>query len=118
MLDHIGIRVSDVTKAKDFYSKALAPLGYSVLMDFPEYKAFGMGEAPKADFWVSSSEGQAGEHHVAFAAKDKGIVDAFYKAAITAGGTDNGTPGYRKEYTPGYYAAFVKDADGHNIEVV
>jgi catechol 2,3-dioxygenase-like lactoylglutathione lyase family enzyme len=119
MLDHIGIRVSDIAKAKDFYSKALAPLGYSVQKDLPEYNVFGMGDGGHmADFWVSPIEGDAGVQHVAFSAKDKAMVDAFHKAGLEAGGMDNGAPGYRKEYTPGYYAAFIKDADGHNIEVV
>lgn len=119
MLDHIGIRVADIAKAKDFYTKALAPLGYSVQKDFPEYNVFGMGDgAQMADFWVSLHDGPAGAQHVAFSAKDKAAVEAFYKEATAAGAADNGAPGYRKEYTPGYYAAFIKDADGHNIEVV
>src|SRR6185295_19322553 len=108
MIDHTGVRVSDLAKAKDFYSKALAPLGYSVLAEYAEYKVFGMGEAPKADFWVHGGDSVEDENHVAFAAKDKAAVDGFYKAGVAAGGTDNGKPGYRKDYSPGYYAAFVK----------
>lgn len=104
-------------KAKDFYSKALAPIGYSKLAEFAEWKVAGFGEGGKPDFWISA-DGSEQENHVAFAAKDKAQVDGFYTAAMAAGGTDNGKPGYRKEYTPGYYAAFVKDMDGHNIEVV
>ena len=118
MIDHAGLRVSDIAKAKDFYSKALAPLGYEMIAEYAEYKVAGFGEPPKADFWLSAGEGFEDTNHVAFAAKDKAAVDGFYKAGIAAGGTDNGAPGYRKDYSPGYYAAFVKDLDGHNIEVV
>jgi len=117
MIDHVSLRTSDTAKAKDFYSKALAPLGYSVMMEFPEYGVFGMGADGKADLWING-KGVEDETHLALVAKDKTAVDGFYKAAMAAGGSDNGKPGYRKEYTPGYYAAFVKDMDGHNIEVV
>lgn len=117
MIDHVGLHVSDISKGKDFYTKALAPLGYTMMADMPEYNVAGFGEGGKADFWV---DGKAIEvtNHVAFAAKDKAAVEAFHAAGIAAGGTDNGAPGYRKEYSPGYYAAFIKDMDGHNIEVV
>lgn len=118
MIDHAGVHVSDITKAKDFYSKALAPIGYTMIAEFPEYKVAGYGEGGKADFWISADEGVEDENHVAFAAKDKAAVDGFHKAGVAAGGSDNGAPGYRKDYSPGYYAAFVKDPDGHNIEVV
>ena len=117
MIDHASVHVSDIAKAKGFYSKALAPIGYSMLSEYPEYKVAGYGENGKADFWISA-DGSEQENHVAFAAKDKASVDAFYKAGLAAGGTDNGAPGYRKNYSPGYYAAFVKDMDSHNIEVV
>ena len=117
MIDHTGVHASDLAKAKDFYSKALAPLGYTMIAEYPEYKVAGFGEAPKADFWIHA-DGSEQEGHVAFAAKDKAAVDGFHKAGVAAGGTDNGAPGYRKDYSPGYYAAFVKDLDGHNIEVV
>lgn len=117
MIDHAGIHVSDIAKAKEFYSKALAPLGYTMIAEYPEYKVAGFGEGGKADFWLNA-DGSEQENHVAFAAKDKAAVDGFYKVSLAAGGTDNGAPGYRKDYSPGYYAAFVKDIDGHNIEVV
>ena len=117
MIDHAGVHVSDYAKAKDYYTKALAPIGYSVLSDYPDYKAAGFGEGGKADFWISG-DGAEQDNHVAFSAKNKQQVDEYYKAAIAAGGADNGAPGYRKDYNPGYYAAFVKDLDGHNIEVV
>jgi catechol 2,3-dioxygenase-like lactoylglutathione lyase family enzyme len=117
MIDHVSIRANDIGKAKEFYIKALAPLGYSVMAEFAEYKVAGLGADGKADLWISG-KGSEDENHVAFVAKDKAAVDAFYKAGLAAGGTDNGKPGYRKDYSPGYYAAFVKDPDGHNIEVV
>jgi len=117
MIDHVSIRANDIAKAKEFYSKALAPLGYTVMMEFAEYKVVGLGADGKADLWISG-KGSEDEGHVALVAKDKAAVDAFYKAGLAAGGADNGAPGYRKDYSPGYYAAFVKDPDGHNIEVV
>jgi catechol 2,3-dioxygenase-like lactoylglutathione lyase family enzyme len=104
-------------KAKNFYTKALAAIGYSLISDYPEYNVAGFGEGGKADFWITADASKQ-EDHVAFAAKDKASVDAFHKAGLEAGGADNGAPGYRKDYSPGYYAAFVKDPDGHNIEVV
>ena len=117
MIDHVTVRVSDFAKAKEFYSKALSPLGYSVMKEFAEYGVAGLGAGGMADLWLSA-KGTEDEGHIAFSAKNKAEVESFYKEALAAGGTDNGKPGYRKEYTPGFYAAFVKDLDGHNIEVV
>ena len=117
MIDHVSLRVSDITKAKEFYTKALAPLGYTLMRDMPEYGVAGYGEGGKADLWLNG-KGTDDEMHLALTAKDKAAVEGFYKEAMAAGGTDNGGPGYRKEYSPGYYGAFVKDMDGHNIEVV
>ncbi len=116
MLDHIGLYVSDTEKAKTFYTAALAPLGYAVLSEFPEWGVVGFGEHGKSDFWIS----QKASHnaHVAFAATSKASVDAFHAAALAAGGTDNGAPGYRKDYSPGYYGAFITDLDGNNVEAV
>ena len=114
MLDHISVNVSNYAKAKEFYSKALAPLGYTVLMEFGP--SAGLGEAGKPDFWIA--QGPVAKSHIAFTAKDRKTVDAFYKAAIAAGGKDNGKPGIRKDYHPNYYGAFVFDPDGHNIEAV
>jgi catechol 2,3-dioxygenase-like lactoylglutathione lyase family enzyme len=115
MLDHIGIRVQDFAKSKAFYSKALAPLGYTVIMDFGE--GAGLGAEGKPDFWLGPGQAN-GPIHIAFAAKDQKTVDAFYAAAIAAGGKDNGKPGLRKEYHPTYYGAFVLDPDGNNVEAV
>ena len=116
MLDHISLRVSDFARSLEFYKKALAPLGYTLLMEFPGVA--GLGVAPKPDFWFTQIEGTIVANHVAFAAKDKAAVDAFYEAALAAGGRDFGKPGTRKEYHPGYYGAFILDPDGHNIEAV
>jgi catechol 2,3-dioxygenase-like lactoylglutathione lyase family enzyme len=114
MIAHTSLSVSDYQKAKSFYSKALAPLGYSNNMEYGE--AAGFNDGKNTDFWISKA-GSVTPVHVAFEAKDGKQVEAFYKAALSAGGRDNGGPGYR-EYWPGYYAAFVYDADGNNIEAV
>jgi catechol 2,3-dioxygenase-like lactoylglutathione lyase family enzyme len=116
MIDHVTANVSDVDSAKEFYSKALAPLGYSVQAEFPGAAGFGSGEGIPA-FWISSSEDR-GATHVAFTAKDRATVDAFHEAATSAGGKDNGAPGLRPHYHENYYGAFVHDADGNNIEAV
>jgi catechol 2,3-dioxygenase-like lactoylglutathione lyase family enzyme len=116
MLDHVSLRVSDFDRAKKFYIEALKPLNYAVVMEFPG--AAGLGVAGKPDFWITQSDKGITTTHIAFAAKDKAMVDAFYQAALAAGAKDNGQPGTRKEYHPGYYGAFVLDPDGHNIEAV
>ncbi len=96
----------------------LAPLGYAVGMDMPEYKAAGFIQNGKQDFWIGESAASSAGVHVAFAAESAEQVQAFYGAALAAGATDNGAPGYRKDYSPGYYGAFVHDFDGNNIESV
>ena len=111
--DHVGINVSDYEKAKKFYAAALKPLDITAMADFGV--TVGLGE-DRPFLWIS--EGTPGHVHLAFAAKNRKAVDAFYAAAIKAGGKDNGKPGLRTEYSANYYAAFVHDADGHNIEVV
>ena len=115
MLDHIGLAVSDIAKSKQFFQAALAPLGYTVVMDFGE--AIGLGEAGKPDFWIAKGKGTA-PAHIAFVAPNRATVAAFYKAAMAAGGRDNGAPGLRTQYHPNYYGAFVHDPDGNNIEAV
>ena len=117
MIAHTSVAVKDYAAAKDFYSKLLAPLGYVVGMDVPEYKAAGFTQGDKQDFWIGETESASGVH-VAFLAASKDEVDAFHAAGVSAGGVDNGAPGYRKHYSAGYYAAFIKDADGSNIEAV
>ena len=114
MIDHLGLRVSDLAKSRAFYIKALQPLGYSVIIEFPG--AVGFGTPAKPDFWLG--QGAGGAAHVAFVAPDRDTVDAFYAAAIAAGGKDNGKPGLRPQYHPDYYGAFVLDPDGNNIEAV
>jgi catechol 2,3-dioxygenase-like lactoylglutathione lyase family enzyme len=123
MLDHIGFPVSDYDRAKGFYLKALAPLGYGLVMEVPQQQnddqpAAGFGADGKPDFWIGGEGGLNKPLHVALVASDRATVDAFYKAAIAAGGRDNGAPGIRPHYHPNYYGAFVLDPDGHNIEAV
>ncbi len=116
MIDHIGIAVTDLDKSEAFYTKALAPLGYTMLKKFPGMAA-GFGVAPKPDFWIGQGP-EAKPAHVSFRAGGRAEVRAFYAAAIAAGGTDNGAPGLRPHYHEHYYGAFVKDPDGNNIEAV
>ncbi len=122
MLDHTGFPVSDYVRAKAFYEKALKPLGYELVMEVAQSEhdspAAGFGANGKPDFWIGGEGGLNRSIHIAFAAKDRAAVDAFYRAAIAAGGRDNGAPGLRPHYHPNYYGAFVLDPDGHNIEAV
>ena len=122
MLDHIGFPVSDYARAKAFYEKALAPLGYTLVMEVGAAEganpAAGFGENGKPDFWIGADGKLNLPMHVAILAKDRATVDAFYQAAMQAGGRDNGAPGIRAHYHPDYYGAFVLDPDGHNIEAV
>ncbi len=119
MIAHASVTVSDYDKAKDFYTKTLAPLGYTLTSPMDEYKAAGFkdAKADRTDFWIGHKTPVVGGH-VAFEVKSKEEVEAFYKAGLEAGGTDNGTPGYRTDYWPGYYAAYIHDIDGNNIEAV
>src|SRR5262249_23946529 len=123
MLDHLGFPVSDYSRSKAFYLKALAPLGYTLVMEVGQetekgFPAAGFGIDGKPDFWIGGEGGLNRAVHVAFTAKDRATVDAFYRAALAAGGKDNGPPGLRPHYHPNYYGAFVLDPDGHNIEAV
>lgn len=115
MLDHISLHVSDFKKSRDFFVKALRPLGYKIDMEGEGYAGLGVKGAP--DFWIGE-EKELQPVHVAFASPDRKTVDEFYAAAIAAGGKDNGKPGLRKHYHANYYAAFVHDFDGNNIEAV
>ena len=123
MLDHITINVGDYERSKAFYLRALEPLGAKLLMEFGPIGGFGHGQKPT--FWISGrrpsyfgEEHRAGAApmHVCFAAKDRAEVDAFYAAAIAAGGKDFGAPGLRPIYHPKYYGAFVIDPDGNDVE--
>jgi catechol 2,3-dioxygenase-like lactoylglutathione lyase family enzyme len=115
MIAHTGLAVSDYRVSKEFYKKVLAPLGYTNNMEYGE--AGGFNDGKNTDFWIGEKD-VVGKSHLAFEAKSKAEVEAFYAAALAAGAKDNGKPGYRKDYWPGYYAAFVYDPDGHNIEAV
>jgi catechol 2,3-dioxygenase-like lactoylglutathione lyase family enzyme len=118
MLDHVGINVSEYDRSRDFYAKALEPLGYSLLME-PVAGTGGFGREGKPDFWISAEREPTTENvHVALAADDRATVDAFHAVALEAGGTDNGAPGVREIYHPTYYGAYLLDPDGNNIEVV
>lgn len=116
MLDHIGLEVSDVKKAKDFFLTALKPFGYELFMEWEKWVGFSVDGKP--DFWLKEGKQTTPSVHVAFRAKNRKVVDEFYKAALSAGGKDNGAPGIREIYHPNYYGAFVLDFDGHNIEAV
>jgi len=123
MIDHLGLSVSDYEAAKAFYGKALAPLDYSLIMEVTEEQtghtaAAGFGAGGKPDFWIDGKGAMNKPVHVAILAKDRATVDAFYKAAMAAGGRDNGAPGVRPHYHANYYGAFVINPDGHNIEAV
>jgi catechol 2,3-dioxygenase-like lactoylglutathione lyase family enzyme len=124
MIDHVGFPVADYARSKAFYEQALAPLGYALVMEVGAQHtesgspAAGFGADGKPDFWIGGEGGLAKQMHIAIAVKDRAMVDAFYQAALAAGARDNGAPGLRPQYHPNYYAAFVLDPDGHNVEAV
>ncbi len=118
MFDHIGLNVASYARSRAFYERALAPLGYSVVMASDEAKRAGFGQHDKPEFLVTERTPVGGGTHVAFNSPDRATVDAVYAAAIEAGGRDNGPPGLREHYHPAYYAAFALDPDGNNIEAV
>jgi catechol 2,3-dioxygenase-like lactoylglutathione lyase family enzyme len=117
MIDHIGMKVGDLARSRAFYEKALNPLGYTVVKEFGS-NAAGFGAEGKPSFWIGGGRKGSGGVHIAFAAVDRASVDAFYEAALSAGGVDNGKPGVREQYHPHYYGAFVFDPDGNNVEAV
>lgn len=126
MIDHIGLTVADYAHSRDFYARALEPLGYRMVMEVTleetggHYQGAGFGDR-KPYFWIGSGgDGKAPTTpmHVAFVAQRRAAVDAFHAAALAAGARDNGAPGLRPEYHADYYGAFVIDPDGHNIEAV
>lgn len=122
MLDHIGLKVSDLARTLAFYDRALAPLGLARVMSFGGDADLpagaGYGRDGKPAFWISAGAPVSGPLHVAFVAADRAAVDAFHAAALAAGGRDNGAPGLRPHYHPRYYAAFALDPDDNNIEAV
>lgn len=117
MLDHIQITVKNVAASKRFYASALAPLGLTVQYDQDPVVGIGSQEARIPALWLNQGDAQ-GTAHVALAAPNRAAVDAFHRAALSAGGRDNGAPGLRPDYHATYYAAFVIDPDGNNLEAV
>ena len=116
MIDHVSIPVRDFEASKAFYERVLAPIGYTKLMEVPGAVGFGMGGKP--DLWLETANAKVATLHVAVRAMDREAVHGFHREALAAGGRDNGPPGPRPNYGPTYYAAFVHDPDGHNLEVV
>jgi catechol 2,3-dioxygenase-like lactoylglutathione lyase family enzyme len=123
MIDHASIRVADIVASKVFYTQALAPLGYSILMEIPSgtpgiIEVVGYGIAPKPEFFIGRGFPENSYLHLAFRAANRAKVREFYEAAMTAGGRDNGEPALCPEYHPNYFGAYVLDPDGNNIEAV
>jgi catechol 2,3-dioxygenase-like lactoylglutathione lyase family enzyme len=132
MIDHFGVSVADLARSTEFYLKALEPLSYGIVMEVSAEQtghgaALGFGvpggnpedfQSGKPSFWIGGEGGVSPPVHVAFVARTRAAVDAFYRAALAAGGKDNGAPGLRPHYHANYYGAFVLDPDGNNIEAV
>ncbi len=124
MIDHMDIAVSDIEKSKAFYSMSLGALGYVVCTDGADAVSFGVRDGhgkstdPGGEFWIYEGSPMSPRPHVAFNAATRANVDAYFAAGLTAGGGDNGAPGLRTRYHPHYYAAFLLDPDGYNIEAV
>jgi catechol 2,3-dioxygenase-like lactoylglutathione lyase family enzyme len=116
ILDHISLGVSDYARAKRFYDAVLPTLGISLIWEKPQMASYGIGTDDQFGLQVDDGAARAGTH-LAFRAKDAAEVDAFHKAALAAGGRDNGPPGLRA-YSGSYYAAFIFDPDGNRIETV
>lgn len=116
ILDHIGLAVRDFGAAKAFYRRALAPLGIELILEGDGWAM--LGREGKPEFWFGVHGIPPGPIHIAFAAETRAQVRAFHRAALGAGGRDNGAPGVRPKYHPDYYGAYVFDPDGHNIEAV
>lgn len=116
MIEHVSVPVSDYTKSRDFYKKLLAPVGYELYRDMDEWKAGGYLEGESTSFWIVEKKEKITPIHVAVGAKSRKAVQQFHEAGLAAGGKDNGKAGLREEYGPDYYAAFILDPDGNNIE--
>ena len=116
MFDHIGFGVTDYEKSKSFFLQALRPLGIGVVMEGPH--GVGIGPQGKPGLWLHPTTEKPSPVHLALTAADRAQVDAFHRAAIAAGGKDNGAPGLRPQYHADYYGAFVIGPDGHNVEAV
>jgi catechol 2,3-dioxygenase-like lactoylglutathione lyase family enzyme len=124
MIDHVGFAVSDLARSRAFYEAALAPLGIGVQMEVTPKQtesggtAIGFGTKGNPFFWIGDNERVGEGTHIAFTVPNRDLVDAFHAAALAAGGRDHGPPGLRAHYGPNYYAAFVFDPDGMNVEAV
>jgi catechol 2,3-dioxygenase-like lactoylglutathione lyase family enzyme len=123
LIDHVGMQVVDYARALRFFENALAPLGITIVMQVTKeetggYEGAGFGRDGKPSFWISAGGRTTPRLHIAFVADDRAAVNAFFEAALAAGAADNGVPGVRAHYHPHYYAAFVLDPEGHNIEAV
>ena len=116
LFDHVTLRVSDVSLSKGFYEQALKPFDLSVVQS--SQGPLGFVTDGRGEFWIKEGTPPAAPVHIAFAAGDRPTVEAFHRAAVRAGGTDNGPPGLRPHYGDGYYAAYVLDPDGNNVEAV
>jgi catechol 2,3-dioxygenase-like lactoylglutathione lyase family enzyme len=118
LIDHLAVGVRDYEQSRTFYQRALAPLGIEMVAEVDaDNRAAGFGRDGRDDFWIDEGR-PLGRMHVAFAAVSSDEVDAFHAAALEAGGRDNGAPGLRPEYSGSYYAAYVLDPNGNNIEAV
>lgn len=119
MIDHITFGISDFERSVAFYDRALRPLGLRRLFDdhSGSGRATGYGDT-RPRFWIAEHDPTSGKLHIALMAPNRDAVDGFHREALAAGGRDNGAPGFRPHYHPGYYGAFVLDPDGHNIEAV
>jgi predicted lactoylglutathione lyase len=115
MIEHVSVPISDYKKSTAFYTAALKSLGYTLWRKYPP-DAAGFCEGESTSFWLVRKKGKIQPIHVALGSKSKKAVDEFHTKAIKAGGKDNGLPGFRIDYGDNYYAAFVLDPDGNNVE--
>ena len=118
MYDHVGLKVKDVDASVRFYSAVLAPLGLMLDSQDKTWAGLGPKGAPALWLYQADRDASASGTHVAFTARDRAAVDRFHAAGLEAGGSDNGKPGVRADYGPKYYAAFLVDPDGNNVEAV
>jgi catechol 2,3-dioxygenase-like lactoylglutathione lyase family enzyme len=123
MLDHLGLTVTELARSKAFYKAALTPLAIALIKELSAEETgahahAGFGRGGKPFFWIGEGAQTAGPFHIAFVAQRRSDVTAFHRAAVGAGGRDNGAPGPRPHYHSNYFGAFVLDPDGNNIEAV